>query len=471
VKRFPVALGTALIMTLGILPQSSAAVAGPKLRLFSMTDHIDAYRYPRGGVYVELGSYLGAWDDDLEIHVSRPTYSDPIQAAQVLSDGTTIPIPTELTDEWWGLRDFFHVVIRRGQDRIRNIWTSWCPNSWNQQRLDDSGPPDPTFPYSCWGHPFSLGTVWGIDQGWASSVELSSGIRLREGEYTLRLAIGKAYRELFRIADDDGTVNLGLTVIDAEDCTQCEQLRAGSSGTRRTELTAAPIDTDPDPETTADLVALPAFYIGTDHRRGTDWLSFASNVWNRGPAPLVVEGFRAEGEDLMDAYQYFYSDGEVVGRAPVGSFELDERDGHHHWHFLQFARYRVLDSDRVHVVRSHKQSFCLAPTDPIDLLAPGAMWRTDDLGYSHCAGESSIWIRETLPAGWGDTYYQSVAGQAFDITDLPNGTYFIEVTANPLGLLYDARPGNDTRLRKIILGGEPGARTVIVPPWKGIDTG
>ena len=45
----------------------------------------------------------------------------------------------------------------------------------------------------------------------------------------------------------------------------------------------------------------------------------------------------------------------------------------------------------------------------------------------------------------------------------------MEVTANPQGLLFDADPSNDTELREVVLGGTPGARTVIALPWHGID--
>ena len=38
---------------------------------------------------------------------------------------------------------------------------------------------------------------------------------------------------------------------------------------------------------------------------------------------LVVEGFRREGEDVMDAYQYFIDDGTIVGRSQVGTFRFD----------------------------------------------------------------------------------------------------------------------------------------------------
>jgi hypothetical protein len=65
---------------------------------------------------------------------------------------------------------------------------------------------------------------------------------------------------------------------------------------------------------------------------------------------------------------------------------------------------------------------------------------------------------------------QSVSGQSFDITDLPNGVYTIRITANPEGNLYEASTRNNASERIVRLGGVPGARTVSVPPYRGIDT-
>lgn len=155
----------------------------------------------------------------------------------------------------------------------------------------------------------------------------------------------------------------------------------------------------PDPPTVPDLVALPAYGIVTSHERGRDYLQFGADVWNRGPASLLVEGFRAPDEDRMDAYQYFAEDGVIVGQAPVGSFHFDHRDQHQHWHFTQFARYRLLDASNA-AIRSRKQAFCLAPTDPIDLTVAGAVWRSEHMGFSQCGSATSTWIREILPTGW-----------------------------------------------------------------------
>jgi hypothetical protein len=80
----------------------------------------------------------------------------------------------------------------------------------------------------------------------------------------------------------------------------------------------------------------------------------------------------------------------------------------------------------------------------------------------------SIWIRETLPVGWGDTYDRSVGGQAFNITTVPNGRYYIETRVNPGDLLQETTLANNVQLRRIRLGGRRGARTVQVMPWNGI---
>ncbi|HUJ04907.1 MAG TPA: hypothetical protein VLX31_02230 [Streptosporangiaceae bacterium] len=56
-----------------------------------------------------------------------------------------------------------------------------------------------------------------------------------------------------------------------------------------------------------------------------------------------------------------------------------------------------------------------------------------------------------------------------NISSLPNGTYYIEVIANPEHLLHETNDGNDVSLRKVIIGGTPGNRTVRVPAYDGVD--
>lgn len=465
---------TSLLVLLNAAPATAAAPATPRLELRAPSTSMDVVRYGRGPVFLELGITLVAHDAPFELRVARETYDDPIRVWQVFhrpGGEKLTELPGGILEGWTGLDRFLVIEVRHHGELVRRRVPDVCPGGWQSERFDDSGPFNPTYPMGCGWNPLTLGAVWGIDEGWSATPSMSNAfVRIPDGRYTVDVSIAPRYQTLLGVAPEDASVRVAIRVVTSSGCDFCERAVAEESIARR-RLTPAPTVVAPDPTITSDLVALPAYGIGIDHsRRGRDYLTFGADVWNRGPAPLLVEGFRVEGEDRMDAYQYFTQDGDIVGRAAVGSFDFDHRPRHQHWHFLQFARYRLLDAGQVSAVRSKKQAFCLAPTDPIDLTVDGAMWRPDSLGFTQCGGETAIWIREVLPTGWGDTYYQGVPGQSFDITDLPNGTYWIEVRANPAGLLYDGDPSNDTELREVILGGSPGRRTVSVPPYHGIDT-
>jgi hypothetical protein len=98
------------------------------------------------------------------------------------------------------------------------------------------------------------------------------------------------------------------------------------------------------------------------------------------------------------------------------------------------------------------------------------VWQPNSIGlFGQCGSPTALWVQEYLPVGWGDTYFQTVPGQSFNITHLPNGTYYIEVIANPLKVLRESNMNNDVSLRRVILGGTRGHRTVRVPAWHGID--
>jgi lysyl oxidase len=227
-----------------------------------------------------------------------------------------------------------------------------------------------------------------------------------------------------------------------------------------------------------DLRSLPAYQIALDRTDGegnpTDktYLNFGATVWNAGPSPLVVDGFRRSGDDLMDAYQYFYdSKGKEVGAESAGTMEWDPRKGHEHWHFTAFATYRLLDETKKVTERSGKEAFCLVPTDAVDLHVKNAEWKPASTDLETACGEQdALSIREVLDVGWGDTYGQSLPGQSFDVTDLKSGVYYIEVLANPDKKLAESNTSNNQALRKVELGGEVGGeRTLKVLPYEGVD--
>ena len=470
-------LALAAVLTGVVVPASAAPEDEPVLELRAAAPEVTAFRYRRERVYVDPGIYLAVTAAPLELHASRASYTEPVALTQVIRDDTgaaieTRTLPATMLNEWSGLKRFMEVVVtdREGTE-VQRFFSNLCPNGYGRERINDEGPFTSAYPEDCFGNPFTRSTIWGIDEGWAANTfgYDSRPLNLRVGRYTFNATITQEYVDAFGINPAAATASVIVRVRRDEGC-ECPRPREGFQS-QSSNSDAVPIVMDPDPATLPDLYALPSWGIHVENRRTKSFLNFGATIGAGGASSMVVEGFRREDEALMDAFQYFFRDGEIYGKAPVGALEFDDRDGHDHWHFLQFARYRLLAADEMEIRRSKKESFCLAPTDPLDLALPGAVWNPGQLGlHSACGGPSSLWTRETLPLGWGDTYFQGLPGQSFNITNLPNGRYYIAVEANPDALLYEQSPANNVELREVILRGRAGERRVVVPPWNGIDT-
>jgi hypothetical protein len=464
-----------------MVTHAGAAPGDPQLKLIRAKSEVTLGAYGRR-VQLDLGVFVAAIGAPFELQVTRPVYSEPLVLKQILrgpGDGTTIrPLDSSLVDGWGGLSKFLEIEIKnKAGEVIRRRKQTFCPNAYQRERLNDDGPRTSGYPEGCGYNPFTRGMIWGIDEGWAATPFGwdSPGVRLDPGRYSATVTIAEAYREVFGIAPQDATTQVAMKVEKREydHCRRCQV--AGRSGTMEEEALASqgvPDMADPDPSLLPDLMSLPAWGMSVNNRRnGKSFLAFGATVWTGGASPLVVEGFRQENTDIMDAYQYFYKDGEPQGRTSVGALEYDSKRGHEHWHFLQFAKYSLTTAEQTEIVKSKKEAFCLAPTDAIDLTLPGAEIRPGSIGFgTACGSPTSLWVREILPLGWGDTYHQGIPGQSFNITNLPNGRYHIAVEANPGGLLHEQDKTNNVEYREIFLRGRPGSRRVEVPAWNGIDS-
>ena len=464
-------LAAALAVTAVALTASGPATASApqgRLELLRASGSITIDRYPGSPVYLDVGAFVASVGGPFRLDVTRSGYTSPIRVSQAGRG----PLPGWAGGSWDGLQRFIHYPVRDSGGAV--VWSGseqFCPDGYNLQRVDPSGPLNPTFPGFCGANPFTLGAVWGIDRGWAVGVDSTApSIPLKLGAYSVMVSIPPRWARLFHIPSASARTTIAVKVVKAPPCCGANAHhghgRIAPAGTP----TPAPTMTSPPASTLPDLVPLPSWGISINRQAGRDYLDFGATVWDHGQAPMDIEGFRRPGTNVMDAYQYFFRNGVAVGRAKVGILKYDAQPGHEHWHFQQFVQYSLLNANRSLVVRSQKDGFCLAPTDPIDLVQRGALWNPGQIGLTGACGDATaIWTRETLPSGWGDTYVQTLPGQSFDVTDLPNGTYYVQVHANPLGAIHEVRTGNDTSLRKVILGGTPGARTVRVPAWHGID--
>lgn len=495
-----------------------AAAPAAQARFAAATTSVTVERWSEEGVYLDLGTHLIAGKDPLEFRAKRSAHSKPIEAFQVLRTAggkqRAVPLPAGMVKDFTGLSAFTHLKVTDPAGRtVVERDESFCPNDWDSARTRVDAPDSTPYPDRCEWNPFALGGVWGIQAGWSAATAgwWSGPVDLADGSYTATVSINPPYRTLLGIPDSAATLTLAVTVTTVDDGRGRAAAKQSLAAARQRALGAtlgvdehtaheahaahgahgvpgAPTDSapglDPGARPTArakaapqgprpDLRSLPAWQIGVeqDEESGHDQVTFNATVWNGGTSPLVVDGFRRTGGDLMDAYQYFYdASGTQVGYAQSGTMEWDPREGHNHWHFTDFAEYRLLNADKSLALRSGKEAFCLANTDAVDMTLPNAKWRPSntDLGTS-CGRQTSVAVRQVLDVGSGDTYAQYLPGQSFDITDLPNGTYYIEVAANPAQRLQESNLTNNNSYRKIILGGTPGARTVTVPPHEGIE--
>ena len=472
---------TLVLFSLSIFATVPASADDPAtVRLLSTADHIEVVKDRRGQVYLNPGVWIASVGGAFRLDASRPDYDSPVSLVQVdhATGDVVRALPPELLDGWYGLAHFIHASVRDGQGNLLTRTTMpFCPNQYGRSRIGDDGPLNPTFPTFCGGNEFTLGTVFGIDSGWATPVfgdyYYGNGLSFQAPgrRFTLTVWIDNTWAELLGVAPEDARVTVDVTATrrGAESTAELPVPVPTTDDLEMTRRSAAlvPDTTVPPAESLPDLIALPAWGIQAYSRRGLDILAFAATEWNGGPGILDVEGFRQRNDAEMQAYQYFIVDGEAVGRAPAGSIEYHGE--HHHWHFDQFTEYSLIGDGGVQI--SGKQSWCLANTDAIDLTRPGANWFatwSTDL-FTQCGSQGAIWIREVLDVGWGDTYGQYLPGQAFDITDMPNGRYVIRVEVNPDGLLTESSMANNVEDRVIRLRGKPGNRFVIVEPWHGIE--
>lgn len=473
----PLVLGVALVMIATLFSSLPALAATPTIRLFVTSTELTAARNHRGLVFVDPGAYVTPVGKDFKLIVNRPDYDTPVTAKQVDPDSGLIlrTFTDDRLDGWSGLAEFAHFTVLNGRgDTVASQDVSFCP--FASVRLSDASPITSAYPFSCYGGgPFFRGTVWGVDMGWASG--LSGGYyydggglrwKARGDAYTIRVEIDPEWVDLLSIRPSDATAEVKVSVVDRGTMARGTTPPAPPEAQAAVPFARTPIVTEPDPATLPDFYALPAWNIGL--RRG--YLNFNATEWNAGPAPMVVDGFRGDAESTMDAYQYFLRDGEPVGRALIGQLEY-VGGRHHHWHLENFIRYSLLDADKNTIQISPKHSWCLVPTDAIDLSIPNADWNAwaQDLQSScNFYQPGSLWVREVLPVGWGDTYSQSFNGGGFNVRDLPNGRYYIRTEVNPGGSIHEVTTANDTEDRLIRLRGRPSHRRVIVPPWHGIDT-
>ncbi len=122
---------------------------------------------------------------------------------------------------------------------------------------------------------------------------------------------------------------------------------------------------------------------------------------------------------------------------------------HNHTHFEDWCAYRlreVLPGGGVGdiVAEGTKTSFCILDLGTYSSSLPNY---NPDPYYPNCG--SSI---QGLSVGWFDLYSKSLPGQNIDITDLPDGQYWLEAEADPVDNVRESNDSNNITRVKVSIG-------------------
>jgi len=187
-------------------------------------------------------------------------------------------------------------------------------------------------------------------------------------------------------------------------------------------------------------------YLTIRYESGRKLLRFTNMIVNAGNGPLDVRpvndlsGTTAAYQNIFthDAFGNWIKTSERF----VGTFVFHVE--HDHWHFEDFAEYalhrRASDGSVGSVISGHqdKVSFCMADSQAV--LRSLAHF-SSRAAYPTSCSQNAV---QGISVGWGDRYNWRLAGQWVDVTNIPDGTYWLVSTADPVNRLLETNE-NDNR--------------------------
>jgi hypothetical protein len=182
---------------------------------------------------------------------------------------------------------------------------------------------------------------------------------------------------------------------------------------------------------------------------GRRLLRLANAVANVGTGPLELVGGDTNPDGTQIVFQRIFDDASGFTDRLAGTFEFHAT--HNHIHFEDFTNYNlrtVTSGDGVGgiVASGQKVSFCLLDVREYDTSLPGA---PNSDHYNSCAQFQGISV------GWADVYSRSLPDQWIDITDVPEGTYWLESVVDPTNRILESDETNNATRIKITLGPPP----------------
>ena len=191
--------------------------------------------------------------------------------------------------------------------------------------------------------------------------------------------------------------------------------------------------------------------IVTSVQPGRVHLRLSAGTANTGAGALHVYGVLPEnGDGTQDVNQRIFDDEGGYTDVPAGMFVYHSTHGH--VHLEDWCEYRIraiLPANGVGAILATggKTSFCLLDTIIYDSQLPNFSAMPV---YTECGTQT-----QGISVGWLDVYGKNLPGQNIDVTDIPDGVYWLEVEVDPSNFIQESNEANNaTRIQVVI--GQPG---------------
>src|SRR5262249_41316292 len=210
-------------------PAASAATPpGPVVKLeAAQHSGVTVHSFFHGFVLMDPGIWVASLGSALQFDVRRASYTKPVKIVQIIhtpwGSVKTRPLPAAVLDGWSGLKHFIRMTVRNSAGRVvASPWLTFCPNTYDPERVSPDSPATTPYPQSCGFDPFPLSLVLGIAKGWAtdpaeaypfSSLGPGPFMRLRPGKYQVTETVGANYVKLFHIAAGAAAQTVKVTVV------------------------------------------------------------------------------------------------------------------------------------------------------------------------------------------------------------------------------------------------------------------
>jgi len=117
---------------------------------------------------------------------------------------------------------------------------------------------------------------------------------------------------------------------------------------------------------------------------------------------------------------------------------------HNHFHFSGYAAYRLMNDDGDMIARGHKQGYCMEDSDRQTYL------QGPDVP---CQGQTDC-EKPGISKGWTDTYGNSIDCQWIDITNVPDGEYWLEMELNVERRFLEVTTENNGAAIRVLINGK-----------------